>query len=269
MRLNITSSDFTPAEEAVAKPQKTRSHAPRGNVCVTIFKGYSGSVYTRSHGKTGFATASEASVETLRRVVMAVLVVIFAYQGYQFTHQIWQQWAKPPTPLAFDVQTRAKSLADEQRILSGQGYEHALPYNLFGQYVPPAPKIEDLPVTELNIQLLAIMRSSNKAGSAVMINYEGQTGLYYQGDKLPNGVFIKEIVGNQITLSGNNKVERLLMDNLQGEQYAGMFNADQPLTLSSHAAGDLAKQPPVYDPGDQSDELRGELEALRDLLNAS
>ncbi len=210
---------------------------------------------------------TERGIKRLRWTVTALLMVIITYQTVQFSRQLWELLVVPIEPEVFDVDAIVIKPSYE-RLQNAQRYQEQLPYTLFGEYVPPVPKVEELPVTELNIQLLAIMYSNNKADSAVMINSEGESGLYYQGDKLPGGTEIKEIFANQITLSRNNKVERLLIDDIHGEQYAGMFNASQPLSGTLARSGAGLSQPPVYDPGDQSNELRDELEALRDMLNS-
>ena len=207
---------------------------------------------------------SEQGIEKLRWVITALLVSVVTYQGYLLARQVWE-WVMVPVAVEhFDIKVIAANLPTQENNAYNDRYKDSLPYQLFGEYVPPKPKIEELPVTELDIQLLAIMHSSKPQESAVMLASDGESKLYYQGDKLPNGVEIKEIFANQITLSQNNKVERLLMDNLLGDQYTGMFNASQPLGSSMDGSG---SKPPVYDPGDQSDELESELEALRDLLN--
>ena len=207
---------------------------------------------------------TEQGIDRLRWLVTALLMVAATYSVIQLSKQLWTFAVEPAEIEHFQPSLAANHQSNELSKKYRRYQEH-LPYQLFGEYVPPKPKIEELPVTELDIQLLAIMYSTEEKGSAVMVRSAGESGLYYQGDKLPNGVEIRAILTNQITLSRQNKVERLVMDDMKGEHYAGMFNASE--TLGSSMGGNAAK-PPVYDPGDQSDELRDELEALRDMLNS-
>lgn len=152
-------------------------------------------------------------------LAVAVLVLLSAWLLAQLV-LLWLA-PKPQMPEPQPVSVNA-STESQINIAALQGL------NLFGQPVSRSQQVNNAPRTQLNLRLLGVAASSERARSAAIIQQGNSQSTYVIGDNLGNSqVTIEDIFPDRVIINNGGRLETLALE--------GIIDGERPVTLDISA----------------------------------
>ena len=102
--------------------------------------------------------------------------------------------------------------------------------HIFGTYIPKGLNGQDVKKSLLNLKVIGIMLAKpSKFSQVVIASPNGKQRVYHQGDTLPGGAKIKNIMKSGVLIERNGQLESLMMpkDSLTFDPMPGRLNLEQ------------------------------------------
>ncbi|WP_211828712.1 type II secretion system protein N [Kistimonas asteriae] len=194
----------------------------------------------------------------LAGLLVAGMVARFSFSAYQYS-----SLTEPVALGVADVDPSSITLPGSQNIVDLQ----VMNLNLFGAYQESedsAPVQDELPDTELKLTLDAVFYSGEQQGAAALISGSDQSGLYHVGDRLAQGIVLKAIAPNVVTIEREGRLENIRFSRFEEVHEKVIAKAPRPQAISKVAQSQTES---VAMAGVES--LQEKLQALRDRYAAN
>jgi len=145
-----------------------------------------------------------------RRIIVIVQVVLTLLLALAVAELTWKVIPAPPQNLAPPPAVTGAEVARRNDASPGATWDLAQ-WHLFGvKSAGPAPSVDSLPETQLNLTLSGVVASGSVTGGGAIIAAPGGVEAFYTiNAQLPGGAMLKEVHPDRVVLERNGRLETL------------------------------------------------------------
>jgi general secretion pathway protein C len=145
-----------------------------------------------------------------RRIIVVVQVLLTLLLALALAELTWKVIPAPAQNLAPPPAATGSATARRNDVATGATWDLAQ-WHLFGvKSAGPAPSVDTLPETQLNLTLSGVVASGSVTGGGAIIAAPGGVEAFYAiNAQLPGGAMLKEVHPDRVVLERNGRLETL------------------------------------------------------------